>query len=325
LRYTPTHAVQQEPMKSARKAKSFRLASDGVVHRSRTITRTISPRWSLPFGLFTGHREIVLGNCGCSVCVDRNVGILMHYEAAIAAINELEVIYKRSFERESVYVGGGQVLSGLTSGLPHITGCLADALSALWIEKLVEVNIVAIHGAGNNNVERTTEIDNLSIALVGAGNKLAESKGNYDADGLSRGACEGRDTKTYRQTHYNERQRYSQELHSCSSHFLRNRRRSGDRAGLSQTARFSGDARGTEQREHIATMGIVNTDCCFANQRNHCRDGQNADRNTVSPQFSHAAHSDCIPDVLLQVIGLMQVIFDCPRTVRVLEAAARGN
>jgi hypothetical protein len=40
LRYTPTHAVQQEPMKSARKAKSFRLVSDGFVHRSRTITRT---------------------------------------------------------------------------------------------------------------------------------------------------------------------------------------------------------------------------------------------------------------------------------------------
>ena len=40
MRYTPTHAVQQEPMKSARKPKSFRLVSDGFVHRSRTITRT---------------------------------------------------------------------------------------------------------------------------------------------------------------------------------------------------------------------------------------------------------------------------------------------
>jgi len=37
----PTHAVQREPMKSARKAKSFRLVSDGFVPRSRTITRTI--------------------------------------------------------------------------------------------------------------------------------------------------------------------------------------------------------------------------------------------------------------------------------------------
>jgi hypothetical protein len=42
LRYTPTHVVPQEPMKSARRAKSFRLVSDGFVHRSRTITRTIS-------------------------------------------------------------------------------------------------------------------------------------------------------------------------------------------------------------------------------------------------------------------------------------------
>jgi hypothetical protein len=42
LRYTPTHVVQQEPMKSAREGNCFRLVSDGVVHRSRTITRTIS-------------------------------------------------------------------------------------------------------------------------------------------------------------------------------------------------------------------------------------------------------------------------------------------
>jgi hypothetical protein len=42
LRYTPTRAVQQEPMKSAREGNCFRLVSDGVVHRSRTITRTIS-------------------------------------------------------------------------------------------------------------------------------------------------------------------------------------------------------------------------------------------------------------------------------------------
>jgi hypothetical protein len=41
LRYTPTHAVQQEPMKSAREGKCFRLVSDGFVHRSRTNTRTI--------------------------------------------------------------------------------------------------------------------------------------------------------------------------------------------------------------------------------------------------------------------------------------------
>src|SRR5215472_14958792 len=41
LRYTPTHAVQQEPMKSTREVNCFRLVSDGFVPRSRTITRTI--------------------------------------------------------------------------------------------------------------------------------------------------------------------------------------------------------------------------------------------------------------------------------------------
>lgn len=35
-------AVQREPMKSTRETESFRLVSDGFVHRSRTITRTIS-------------------------------------------------------------------------------------------------------------------------------------------------------------------------------------------------------------------------------------------------------------------------------------------
>src|ERR1051326_3754523 len=40
-RYTATHAVQQGPMKSTRRAKSFRRISDGLVHSSRTITRTI--------------------------------------------------------------------------------------------------------------------------------------------------------------------------------------------------------------------------------------------------------------------------------------------
>jgi hypothetical protein len=43
-RYTPTHASQQEPMKSVRTAKSFRLVSVGVGQGSRTKTRTKSPR-----------------------------------------------------------------------------------------------------------------------------------------------------------------------------------------------------------------------------------------------------------------------------------------
>src|SRR5260370_37057772 len=39
--YTPTHAVQQESIESAREGDSFRLLLYRVVPRSRTITRTI--------------------------------------------------------------------------------------------------------------------------------------------------------------------------------------------------------------------------------------------------------------------------------------------
>src|SRR5258708_34879668 len=39
--YTPTHAVQQEPIESARESNSFRLLLYPVVPRSRTNTRTI--------------------------------------------------------------------------------------------------------------------------------------------------------------------------------------------------------------------------------------------------------------------------------------------
>lgn len=42
LRYTPTHAIQQEPMKSAQGRELNRTVSDGVVLSSRTVTRTIS-------------------------------------------------------------------------------------------------------------------------------------------------------------------------------------------------------------------------------------------------------------------------------------------
>jgi hypothetical protein len=41
LRHTETHAVQQEPMKSTQKARVSRTALAALVHRSRTITRTI--------------------------------------------------------------------------------------------------------------------------------------------------------------------------------------------------------------------------------------------------------------------------------------------
>jgi hypothetical protein len=58
----------------------------------------------------------------------------------------------------------------------------------------------------------------------------------------------------------------------------------------------------------------------FANQRNHGRNGQNADRNTVSPQFSRAVHSDCIPDVRQQLYCCVAVAGECPCYVRVFEA-----
>src|SRR5690349_2961470 len=57
----------------------------------------------------------------------------------------------------------------------------------------------------------------------------------------------------------------------------------------------------------------------FANQRNQGCDGQIPGRNTVSPRLGSATHSDCIPDVLLQVLELWPVVGDCPRTVRVSE------
>ena len=42
MRYTPTHAVQQEPMKSAENGNSSRTVWAALVQGSRTITRTIS-------------------------------------------------------------------------------------------------------------------------------------------------------------------------------------------------------------------------------------------------------------------------------------------
>jgi|HubBroStandDraft_1064217.scaffolds.fasta_scaffold25605_2 hypothetical protein len=158
LRYTPTHAVQQEPMKSAREGNCFRLVSDGVVHRSRTITRTESE-----------FHRIRLLSC--------------HMSAT-----------RMTSDRMPIPTNSGR-----------------------W-----------------------------GIASV--------MKKLYSRDGY-----------------------------------------------LGRVEPF------------------------FAKQGNHGCDGQNTDRNTVSPQFSREAHSDCIPDVLLQVFGFVKVICDCPRTVRVLEGAARGN
>src|SRR5215472_3091110 len=40
-RYTATHGIQQEPMKSTREGNCFRPVSDALVRGSRTITRTI--------------------------------------------------------------------------------------------------------------------------------------------------------------------------------------------------------------------------------------------------------------------------------------------
>ena len=61
LPYTPTHAIQQGPMKSARKGNCFRLVSAGVVHPSRTITRTklsLLPFQSICQSHQTRHRLI---------------------------------------------------------------------------------------------------------------------------------------------------------------------------------------------------------------------------------------------------------------------------
>jgi hypothetical protein len=44
-RYTPTHAIQQEPIESAGNGNWIRLLSDGFVPSSRTITRTICATW----------------------------------------------------------------------------------------------------------------------------------------------------------------------------------------------------------------------------------------------------------------------------------------
>jgi hypothetical protein len=49
------------------------------------------------------------------------------------------------------------------------------------------------------------------------------------------------------------------------------------------------------------------------------------DRFEISEAISKAGASAYLPDVLLQVFGFMKVICGCPRTVRVLGGAARGN
>jgi hypothetical protein len=112
--------------------------------------------------------------------MDSDMQILMYQEAAIPPINEPEIVYEGSFEREGIY-GRVNILAGITCGLPHITGRLADAFNSLRVEKLVEVDMVAVYGAGNYRVEGTTEIDELPVALVCTRNELAESKWNFHA------------------------------------------------------------------------------------------------------------------------------------------------
>lgn len=131
-------------------------------------------------GLFTGERKVVVGSCRCSVCVDRDMHVLMYQEAAIPPINEPEIVYDGSFEREGIH-GRVNILAGVACGLPHITGRLADAFNSLRVEKLVEVDIVAVYGSGNYLVEGATEVDKLPVALVCARNELAERKWNFHA------------------------------------------------------------------------------------------------------------------------------------------------
>ena len=162
--YTPTHAVQQEPIESARRAKSFRLVSDGSVPRSRTITRT---KWPLPFLIRFLHEPKGQRDyrrcCNCS-----------------------GPYHIRVFPR------------------------------TLFVQDDIHWRLASVH----------CHVD-------------------------------------------------------------------------------------TPQGERLAGARLS-----FANHRNHLCDGQNTGRNTVSPQFSRAAHSAGIPDVPLQVFGLNQVTCDCPRLGR---------
>lgn len=166
MHYTPTHAVQREPMKSTRKGNCSRLVSDGVVHRSRTITRTISTRQR---------------------------------------------------------------------------------------RKLIEVKFQA-----------KAADENLPVKML-----MPASVGPYALAVFNTSA-------------------------------------------VLQYLVF----RGSPTTLHTT---IVRDKPRFANQRNQGCDGQIPSRNTVSPQLGSATHSDCIPDVLLQVLELWPVMCDCPRTVRVSE------
>lgn len=187
MRYTPTHAVQQEPMKSAREGNCFRLVSDGLVHRSRTITRTIS-----------GHPAIIFHASPTAS------GTGARFVRLLATSRTLEV---------TVYHGPKRVFV--------VNLVLTDPTAiAGWAFTLHPCNLAPSYGFLNGKIQPhpSLQIRGIMAAMI---------------------------------------------------------------------------------RTSIET--------------------------TISPQFSRAAHSDCIPDVLLQAFGFMTVICGCPRTVRVLEGVARGN
>ena len=239
LHYTPTHAVQQEPMKSAPKAKSFRLVSDGFVPSSRTITRTISAHQALsPFG---------------------QLGLLV----------EVSTSRPRSLSKFR------RGCRGPREGLEPKAVCAVRAehdsvshlLESRYARAAIEV-FEALRERVSRSIEDADVIEREDLASF-----AAPLDSYYGVASHNRACCSGWE-------------------------------------GLAARV-----------REYCR----LRAEPFFANQRNHGCDGQNTDRNTVSTQFKRAPHSDCIPDVPLQVFELMQVISDCPQTVRVLEGAARAN
>jgi len=84
MRYTPTHAVQREPMKSTREAKSFRLVSDGFVPRSRTITRTISAEQAVdPFSQLSILMKVLVATLRSMCAAKENLSLIMFTSTSV--------------------------------------------------------------------------------------------------------------------------------------------------------------------------------------------------------------------------------------------------
>ena len=222
MRYTPTHAVQQEPMKSTLEAKSFRLVSDSFVHRSRTITWTISAHQALsrPRSLSKFRRGPRKGEAkviSAGHAEHDSVRHLLESRYAAATVEVSEALRDRVCRSiDNADVIEREVLAGFTAALDSYLR-------------------VAAHG-------RTRKLETASTGstpgiICGAG--LAFARAWYS---------------------------WLEGLAATVRKYCRLRPQ-----GLRSAAKLF-----------------------FANQRNHVRNGQDTDRNTVSPQFIRAAHSDCI-------------------------------